>query len=492
VAAGARARGRQAKGAETPYLVTVGAERCRERFLHLRRPMFHRLYLHGDTVVAHPRPGTKSAGRVAFELSDGREVDLATLSARGAAEDGEQPRLEYLSSPVGRGQSELHLFVGSASAPWRTLTLPDAISAVADAPFGWYVGCRDGFLYALDRAGALRWRWQTPGAASFQASGPGEAYFRPCPYRLAANGHSALVGWFGNLWSVGPDGVTEWGLHLQELSPPHVTGVRLRSVRSGEDAAAAALGIRAHAAPEEIKRAYRRTVKHAHPDLHPEDASAAARFRRLHEAYEALLGERGARSNGVGGGRLRFSFPSTAIVSFLAALDEDWLVGASDGTLFRLTSEGRLLARVRIGSGALFCLRDASDQVVAFCSYPLAVNSEPNLRFVDADEPVSLPDRYRWPDFLRCSYGSYLLSHRPRGRDLALIDESGRLAVELRCPRAITSFAIAEGVLVLAAGALICLEIDGLSPLTRKRIWRPSFTRDGSHQPTNSGVPTAG
>jgi hypothetical protein len=98
------------------------------------------------------------------------------------------------------------------------------------------------------------------------------------------------------------------------------------------------------------------------------------------------------------------------------------------------------------------------------------------------------PDRYRWPDYLRGSYGAYLMSHRPRGRDLALIEESGRLAVELRCPRPITSIGVAAGVLVLAAGALICLEIDGLSPLTRTRVWRPPFTRGGSHQPTNSGA----
>jgi hypothetical protein len=65
------------------------------------------------------------------------------------------------------------------------------------------------------------------------------------------------------------------------------------------------------------------------------------------------------------------------------------------------------------------------------------------------------------------SYGSSLLAPRPRGRDLGLIDESGRLAVQLRFPRAITSVCVADGALVLAAGALICLEIDGLSPLTR-------------------------
>jgi hypothetical protein len=83
-----------------------------------------------------------------------------------------------------------------------------------------------------------------------------------------------------------------------------------------------------------------------------------------------------------------------------------------------------------------------------------------------------------------------LLAHRPRARDLALIDESGALALQLRCPRAITSICVADGVLVLAAGALICLEIDGLSPLIRTRIWQPPFTGNGSHQTTAPQAPT--
>jgi len=448
--------------------------------------MFHRVFLRGDAVVALPRPGTKTAGAVAFELARGREIEIATLPAGGAPGNGDSVRLDYLSSPVGRGPSQLRLFAASSSEPLRTIELPDAVSGVAEAPFGWYVGCRDGFLYALGRSGNLLWRWQTPGASAFRSAGPGEVYFRPCPYRLASNGHSALVGWFGSVWSVGPDGETEWGLRLQELSDRHVTEVR---PRGRHDAAAAALGVPAHASPHEIKRAYRRAVKAAHPDLHPDDATAAARFRRLQEAYESLTGQRAATGNGDGGCVLRFSFPSAATVSFLDVVDDDWLVGSGDGTLLRLTSEGRLVARVRIGIGALFCVRDPSQQVVAFCSYPVAFPPPPNLWFVDADAPVRLPDQYPWPDHLLGSYGSYLLAHRPRGRDLGLIDESGQLSVELRCPRAITSICVAEGALVLAAGALICLEVDGLSPLTRTRTWRPGFTRDGSHQPTAPGTP---
>ena len=448
--------------------------------------MFDRVFLRGDVVVALPRRGTKTVGPAAFELGSGRELEIATLAAEGTLGSGDRVRLDYLSSPVGRGPSRLRLFAGSASEPLQTLELPDAISGVAEAPFGWYVGCRDGFLYALDRAGDLLWRWQTPGAAAFRSAGPGEVYFRPCPYRLAANGRSALVGWFGSLWSVSAAGMTEWELHLRGLSEPHVTEVRLRGRQPASARAAAALGLSAHASPEQIKRAYRQAVRQTHPDLHPEDATAAARFRRVQEAYELLSGQGPFTGNGADAGVIRFCFPSAATVSFLDVVDSDWLVGSGDGTLFRLNGEGRLVAHVRVGIGALFSVRDYSGQLVAVCSYPVTGRSPPNLWFVDAPAPVRLPEQYPWPDHLRGSYGSYLLAHRPRGRDLGLIDETGALAVQLRCPRPISSLCVAEGVLVLAAGALICLEIDGLSPLTRTRIWQPPFTRHGSQQPTNS------
>jgi hypothetical protein len=262
--------------------------------------MFDRLFVRGDCVVALPRPGTKTVGPVAFELGSGREINIEALPAEWAPGNGDRLRLDYLSSPVGRGPSQLRLLAASSSVPVRTIELPDALSRVCEAPFGWYVGCRDGFLYALGRSGDVLWRWQTPGASAFRSPGPGEVYFRPCPYRLAANGRSALVGWLGSLWSVGPEGETEWGLRLQELGDRQVTEVRLRG---RHEPAASALGVSAHASPEQIKRAYRQAVKAAHPDLHPDDQTAAERFRRVQDAYESLTGQGTVKGNGAGGAR---------------------------------------------------------------------------------------------------------------------------------------------------------------------------------------------
>jgi hypothetical protein len=486
VAVRRRSRARGPNEVAAPFEVALGRERCRERFVHVRRPMFDRVFLRGDCVVALPRRGTKTASAVAFELASGREVEMATLAAAGS-EDA--VRLDYRSGRVGRDPSQLRLFAGSASEPWRTIELPDAVSGVAKAPFGWYVGCRDGYLYGVARSGDLAWRWQTPGAAAFRPSDAGEVYSRPSPYRLGSNGQSALVAWLDRLWSVGPDGVTEWGLRVQDLSDHQVIEVRLRGPQT---TTAAALGVSAQASPHEIKRAYREAVKRAHPDLHPNDASAGERFRRVQQAYESLTGRSTASGNGGDAGVVRFSFPSAAPIAFLDVVDDDWLVGGGDGRLSRLSGEGRLVARVRLGIGALFHVRDCAQEVVAVCCYPVAGRPPPNLWFVDAPAPVRLPDQYPYPDHLIGSFGDYLLAQRPRGRTLGLIDESGALAVQLCCPRAITSLCVAEGALVLAAGALICLEIDGLSPLQRKRVWQPPFTRGGFHEPRVPGTRNAG
>jgi curved DNA-binding protein CbpA len=48
------------------------------------------------------------------------------------------------------------------------------------------------------------------------------------------------------------------------------------------------LGVSADASQQDIARAYRRAVQHAHPDARPHDPQAAARFQALTDAYDLL------------------------------------------------------------------------------------------------------------------------------------------------------------------------------------------------------------
>ena len=48
------------------------------------------------------------------------------------------------------------------------------------------------------------------------------------------------------------------------------------------------LGISKGATEDEIKKAYRKMAKETHPDLHPGDETAAARFKEVNEAYGVL------------------------------------------------------------------------------------------------------------------------------------------------------------------------------------------------------------
>ena len=52
------------------------------------------------------------------------------------------------------------------------------------------------------------------------------------------------------------------------------------------------LGVNKDASPDEIKKAYRTLVKKYHPDLHPNDAAAAEKFKEINEANEVLSDEK--------------------------------------------------------------------------------------------------------------------------------------------------------------------------------------------------------
>ena len=51
------------------------------------------------------------------------------------------------------------------------------------------------------------------------------------------------------------------------------------------------LGVDKSASQDDIKKAFRKAAKENHPDLHPDDKEAEARFKEIQEAYEVLSDE---------------------------------------------------------------------------------------------------------------------------------------------------------------------------------------------------------
>ena len=48
------------------------------------------------------------------------------------------------------------------------------------------------------------------------------------------------------------------------------------------------LGVEKSASEDDIKKAFRKLARQYHPDLHPDDKEAEAKFKEINEAYEVL------------------------------------------------------------------------------------------------------------------------------------------------------------------------------------------------------------
>ena len=86
-------------------------------------------------------------------------------------------------------------------------SVPDATSEIALGPDVWYVGCRNGLLYAFGFDGTQRWTWETPGSRDCDEN----SYFRPCPYYVASQQSFAVVASMGNVYAVAPNVARPFG-----------------------------------------------------------------------------------------------------------------------------------------------------------------------------------------------------------------------------------------------------------------------------------------
>ena len=94
----------------------------------------------------------------------------------------------------------------------------------------------------------------------------------------------------------------------------------------------AILGIEQGASPREIKRAYRKSVKKWHPDLHPDDPAGRIKMQEINEAHEVLgdpekrrtydrRSEEG-RISGVETSRFHTGDPENPFLSYFSRMNE--------------------------------------------------------------------------------------------------------------------------------------------------------------------------
>ena len=178
--------------------------------------------------------------------------------------------------------------------------VPDAVSEIAAGPDLWYVGCRDGRLYAFRNSGELVWQWETPRSPTHQDG----ATTRPCPYHVASDGEGAVISSMGDLFCISSSGATKWRFELPNIE------------------------------------ATDQTVSIPLSDA-PSLAHTTSEFKSDRAADE------GATSI-----EISIAFEGLApTVSYLSATGDSTFVGSSDGRLLVLSSAGRVQDEFALGEG---------------------------------------------------------------------------------------------------------------------------------------------
>ena len=229
----------------------------------------------------------ESSTLVDIDLVNGSEVrridDLPLLGDTWFAPDGRGIGIRRTAA-VGQGPTLL-TFIDAEGRVAAESSVPDATSEIALGPDVWYVGCRNGLLYAFGFDGRQRWTWETPGSKDYDEN----AYFRPCPYYVASQRSFAVVASMGNVYAVAPNGKTLWHAALpNERQTRWEFTIPLQGGRGNEEPYGI-LGLPLNAPRDQVKSAYRRLALATHPDRNPGDNAAADKFRLIQGAYERVL-----------------------------------------------------------------------------------------------------------------------------------------------------------------------------------------------------------
>lgn len=385
----------------------------------------------------------ESSTLVDVDLATGSEVrrveNLPLLGDTWFAHDGRGIGIRRTAA-IGKGPTLLR-FLDAEGRVTSESSVPDATSEIALGPDLWYVGCRNGILYAFGFDGRQRWAWETPGEKSYDDN----AYFRPCPYYVASRQSFAAVASMGNIYAVGPDGRTLWHAALPNERQTHWEFTIPLKSGHGSQEAYDALGLPFDASRDEVKSAYRRLALATHPDRNPSDNSAAAKFRLVQGAYERILA--GPAVGGTATAGITVSMEIQGIgptASFLAANAAGVVVGSSQGRLYLFDGNGGLREARVLGDGPVrAALRQDGTVGAAWCGDALL--------FFKEDKIVNAAEALDWPRALTMLGDDVVLW---RGNEVQVMDVDGRLLWAVEFSKTVTGVAAHGDTLVCAAGVL--------------------------------------
>jgi tetratricopeptide (TPR) repeat protein len=380
---------------------------------------------------------------VDMDLASGAETrrveSLPLLGDTWFAPDGRGIGIRRTAA-IGKGPTLLR-FLGADGRVVGESSVPDATSEIALGPDLWYVGCRNGLLYAFGLDGKQRWIWETPGSRDFDDN----AYFRPCPYYVASLQSFAAVASMGNIYAVSVSGKTLWHAALPnekqtrwEFTVPIDSG-------HGSQEAFRTLGLQLGASRDAVKSAYRRLALATHPDRHPGDEDAASRFRAIQGAYERILAAPAATAAGSAGITVSLEIQGLGpTASFLAANAAGVVVGSSQGRLYVFDSAGSLREARVLGDGPVrAAIRPDGTVGAAWCSDALL--------FFKSSRIVNATEALEWPRALTMLGDDVVLW---RGNEVQVMDADGRLLWAAEFSKTITAVAAHDDTLVCAAGVL--------------------------------------
>jgi len=346
------------------------------------------------------------------------------------------------TAAVGRGPTLLRFLTADGQLTAES-SVPDATSEVALGPDLWYVGCRNGFLYAFGFDGCLRWTWETPGASQSTDN----VYFRPCPYYVSSRGTFAVVASMGDIYAIGPNGRTLWHAAIPN---EHQTKWNFTVPVPGAaplQQPYKVLGLPSGAPRDQVKSAYRRLALATHPDRNPSNPEATANFRRIQEAYERILAGEGEGSSTTAEG-ITISFEIQGMgptASFVTGTSSGAVVGSSQGRIYSFDGKGCLRGARVLGDGTVrVALRRDGNLGAAWC--------DNTLLFFRDGEVINAVESVAWPRDLAMWGDDVVLWQR---NELAVFDVFGRTLYALEFSKSIAGVAIHDDVLFCAAGALV-------------------------------------